>query len=161
MAGQSLKLVRPLLDVPLFAGLRPLQITEIARHADRIKFRPGSVIVSAGQALDGAYLIVEGQAEFRTATESWVPPACIEAGSLIGEVAMFVEYTAPSTVAAVERVNCMIFTRAAMLAQMEDEPTVAQHFESIYAERLNLAAVELREIDTLLERAAQAATTAA
>jgi CRP-like cAMP-binding protein len=157
MAGQSLKLVRPLLRVVLFTGLKPLQITEIARQADRVKFRPGSVMVSAGQALDGAYLVVEGEAEFKPNSESWVPPGRIEAGSLIGEVAMFVAYTAPSTIVAAERVNCMIFTRAAMLAQMEDDATVARHFESIYAERLNLAAVELGRIDELLEEAARAA----
>ena len=38
------RLVAPLLRVPLFAGLRPLQITEIARHAERMKFRRGDVI---------------------------------------------------------------------------------------------------------------------
>jgi CRP/FNR family transcriptional regulator, cyclic AMP receptor protein len=90
-----------------------------------------------------------------------VPPERIEAGSLIGEVAMFVEYTAPSTIVAVERVNCMIITRASMLAQMEDEPAVARHFENIYAERLNLAAVELRRIDQILEEAAREPATAA
>ncbi len=161
MAGQSLKLVQPLLRVPLFAGLRPLQITEIARHADRVKFRAGSVIMNSGQKLDGAYLIVEGQAEFKAGADSWLPPERIEAGSLVAEVAMFVDYAAPATIAAVERVNCMIITRAAMLAQMEDEPAVARHFESIYAERLNLAAVELRTIDKLLEEAAGEPATAA
>jgi CRP-like cAMP-binding protein len=161
MAGQSLKLVQPLLRIPLFAGLKPLQITEMARHADRVKFRPGSVIVSAGQALDGAYLLVEGKVEVKATEDSWMPPEQIEPGSLEGEVAMFVEHTAALTLMAVERVHCMIITRAAMRAQMEDDPAVAWHFESIYAERLNLAAVELRAIDKLLEDAAGAPATAA
>ena len=38
-------LVKPLLRVALFQGLKPLQITEIARLADRIVYRPGEVII--------------------------------------------------------------------------------------------------------------------
>jgi hypothetical protein len=34
-------LVKPFLLLPLFQGLKPLQLTEIVRRADRIIYRPG------------------------------------------------------------------------------------------------------------------------
>ena len=83
------QLVAPLLRVELFMGLKPLQITEIARLSERIVFRPGDTITTAGQEADAAFLIVSGAAE-------WLPcaaatnqsPEPIEIGSLIGEMAM-------------------------------------------------------------------------
>ena len=55
-------LVRPLLNVPLFQGLKPLQLTEIARRADRIVYKPGDVIVTAHGEPDAAVLVVSGEA---------------------------------------------------------------------------------------------------
>src|SRR5688572_28626134 len=55
-------LVLPLLNVPLFQGLKPLQLTEIARRADRIVYKPGDVIVTAHGEPDGAVLVVSGEA---------------------------------------------------------------------------------------------------
>ena len=57
------RLVAPLLRVPLLAGLKPLQITELARQAERAVFRRGDTITRAGEPADGAYLIVSGMAE--------------------------------------------------------------------------------------------------
>ena len=51
-----------LLRVPLFSGLKPLQLTELARHAERVAFRRGSTITEAGAPGDAAYLIVSGDA---------------------------------------------------------------------------------------------------
>ena len=48
-------LVAPLLRLPLFAGLKPLQLTEIVRRAERQSFWPGDLITKAGQPGDGGY----------------------------------------------------------------------------------------------------------
>src|SRR6185436_8542068 len=57
LAGMAIdRLVAPLLRVPLFAGLKPLQLTELARQAERVKFQRGDVITKAGEPGDGAYL---------------------------------------------------------------------------------------------------------
>jgi CRP-like cAMP-binding protein len=49
------RLVAPLLRVPLLAGLKPLQITELARQAERVVFRRGDTITRAGEPADGAF----------------------------------------------------------------------------------------------------------
>ena len=149
MAGHN-SILASLLRVPLFGGLKPLQITEIARQAERVRFRPGSVIAHAGQAADGAHLIVSGSTEKRTAA----PPGAseqVETGSLICELAMFVEYAPGSTIVAVERVHALKLTRAALHEQMSADPGLARHFEDIFIDRLQQAITDAREIDRLLE----------
>ena len=55
-------LVKPLLQLPLFRGLKPMQITEIVRRADRIVYRPGDVIIEEHAEADAAIVLVEGEA---------------------------------------------------------------------------------------------------
>ena len=42
-------LVKPFLLLPLFQGLKPLQLTEIVRRADRIIYRPGDILIEEDQ----------------------------------------------------------------------------------------------------------------
>jgi signal-transduction protein with cAMP-binding, CBS, and nucleotidyltransferase domain len=144
------RLVAPLLRVPIFAGLKPLQITEIARQAERLKFRQGDFITHVGAAGDGAYLIVSGPAErlLRAGFASASEP--IEPGSLVGEMAMLVEHEYRATVVARDRVLCLKITRAAVQAQMLEDAALARHFERHLRERLTRVAQDLRQIDGIL-----------
>ena len=143
------RLVAPLLRVPLFAGLKPLQLTELARQAERVKFRHGDVITKAGEPGDGAYLIVSGLAEHvEPPDEAAAGP--IEPGSLIGEMAMLVEHAYRATVIARDRVLCLKITRAAVRAQMLEDAALARHFERRISERLSRVADDLRRIDGIL-----------
>lgn len=139
----------PLLRVPLFAKLKPLQITELARQAERVRFRAGAVIAKAGEPMDGAYLIVSGAAE-QKAPGVLAAPERVEEGALVAELAMFIEYVPATTVAASERVHCLKLTRAAMREQMMADPALARHFEGLFVERLRKTAAELRAIDQML-----------
>ncbi len=144
------RLVAPLLRVPLFAGLRPLQLTEIARQAERMKFRRGDFITRAGEAGDGAYLIVSGPAErvVHAGFAGAVEP--IEPGSIVGEMAMLVEHEYRATVVARDRVLCLKITRAALHEQMREDAVLARHFERRIRERLSRVADDLRRIDGIL-----------
>ena len=143
------RLVAPLLRVPVFAGLRPLQIAEIAHHAERVKFEAGQTITAAGAPGDGAYLIVSGAAEC-------VASACADVGepvvpgSLVGEMAMLVEHDYRETVVARDRVLALKVTRQALHAQMLDDPALARHFEAHLHKRLARVAQDLRAIDDIL-----------
>ncbi len=140
------KVVAPLLRVPLFAGLKPLQLTEIARHAERVKFRDGDIITRAGTSGDGAYLIVSGEAERRPESGSFELAEPVEPGSLIGELAMLVEHAYGTTVVACGRVQCLKLTRAALYEQMQDDEALTRHFRQLIEGRLTHAAAELRRI---------------
>jgi CRP-like cAMP-binding protein len=150
------KLVVPLLRVPLFAGLKPFHITEIARRAERMAFRRGSTITQAGNVGDGAYLIVSGDAVRMPEAGSQAPPVPIEPGSLVGELAMLVDHIFCATVVAQGRVNCLKITRAALYEQMELDPDLADHFSAVLAARLQIVAQEMRRIDEQLASASAA-----
>src|SRR5690606_31077997 len=55
-----------LLRVPVFSGLKPLQITEIARRAQRCAFGSGEAIVAAGEPGEAAYLVLSGDVGIKT-----------------------------------------------------------------------------------------------
>jgi len=144
------KMVAPLLRVPLFAGLKPLQLTEIARQAERISFRADGTITKAGVEGDGAYLIVAGQATRMPEAASAARPEPIETGSLIGELAMLTEHVYGATVVAQGRVHALKITRAALREQMSADPRLADHFTNLLAERLAQVAAEMQRIDEML-----------
>jgi CRP-like cAMP-binding protein len=154
-------LVAPLLRLPIFAGLKPLQLSEIVRNAERLRFWPGDQLTEAGEPADGAYLIVSGPAE-RVAGPGLpiaVAPGseALAPGSLIGELAMLVEIDYGSTVVARDRVFCLKLTRPAMHDQMLEDASLAEHFRQKLTERLLQTAADLRRIDQSLVqvRAAQ------
>ena len=145
------RVVAPLLRVPLFAGLKPLQITEIARQAERLRFRQGQIITKSGESGDGAFLIVSGDAACVEKPEVLATPEPIAPGSLVGEMAMLIEHEYGSTVIAQsEFVLCLKITRAALHAQMLEDSALAEHLRSRIAERLHRVQDELRQIDDAL-----------
>ena len=143
-------LVAPLLRIALFQGLRPLQITEIARRAERIMFRPGQTIVEAGCEGDAAYVLVSGVAERVKGPDMGSHPEAIVVGSLIGEMAMLVDTEYSSTIVAQTAVRALKLTRAGMYAQMSEDAGLAEHLVAKIAARLQVLAVELRAIDRRL-----------
>jgi signal-transduction protein with cAMP-binding, CBS, and nucleotidyltransferase domain len=146
-------LAAPLLRVELFQGLKPQQLSAIARAAERIVYRAGEHIASANADADGALLIVSGAAEWTdSATEE------IEIGSLIGEMAMFVEHTFGSTIIAKSQVRCLKLGRTALQDILLSDPELAQHLTSKIAARLARVAGELRAIDCSFSEAAMLTT---
>lgn len=143
-------LIAPLRRVELFQGLTPLQITEIARSAERIVFKAGARIAEAGAEADAALLIVSGEADVIGDAEAACLPQPVEVASLIGEMAMLVDYTFGVTVVARTNVRCLKINRDAMHAQIVDDPEVGEKLTANLAERLHRVAGELREIDDRL-----------
>jgi signal-transduction protein with cAMP-binding, CBS, and nucleotidyltransferase domain len=144
------KVVTPLLRVPAFAGLKPLQITEIARQVKKLKFLRGDIITKAGQMGDGAYLIVSGPTERVSGHGVGAKCEPVEPGSLIGEMAMLIEHAYGSTVVARDWVFCLKIMRAAMHAQMLEDASLAAHLQHHVTQRLLQVAEDLRQIDGML-----------
>lgn len=148
-------LVKPLLRLEIFQELRPLQITEVARRAERMVFSPGQLIVHAGTPGDGAFVIVSGDAVCVGRGTSRIKPEPIEPGSLIGELAMFVEHDYAVTVIARGPVRVLKIMREAMHEQMRDDASMAEHISTKITSRLTSLADELRRIDSRLAHVAE------
>ena len=151
-----------LLRVELFRHLKPLQITEIARHSERIVFRRGEVITEAGASADAAYLIVGGPALLVGGGDLPGETSTVEPSSIVGEMAMFIEHDYASTVVADGPVRALKITRDGMRTQLLDDPGLATELMNRIAARLSDVAMELRRIDAALhaDTTATAATTA-
>ena len=143
-------LIAPLLKIALFQGLRPLQISEIARRAERIMFQPGQTIIEADQSGDAAYVIVSGGTSRTKGPDVGAVPESIPVGSLVGEMAMLVETEYSSTIVAVTAVRALRITRSAMYEQMAEDAGLAEHLVDKIASRLKGLAAELRRIDSHL-----------
>ena len=149
------QVVATLLRIPLFAGLKPLQVTEIMRRAGRRAFQYGETIIKAGEAGDAAYLILSGDAVCRADAGPRTPAEPVKPGSLLGELAMFVDHVYGATVVAEDWVDCLRLERAALHAQMRADPDLAKRLAQVIRQRLTLVAVELQAIDELLASAAR------
>jgi CRP/FNR family transcriptional regulator, cyclic AMP receptor protein len=147
----SNRIVEALQLAAIFQGLAPPQLADLARHAERIKFAAGDYITRAGDAGDGAYLLVSGAAERLPEPGLEEAPDAVQPGSLVGQLAMLVDHVYGSTVIARERVFCLKVTRAGVHAQMTADPALARHFERHVTQRLLGVARQLREIDSLLQ----------
>lgn len=143
-------LVKPLLLLPLFQGLRPLQLTEIVRRAGRVIYRPGDIIIEEDQAGDAAIIIVSGDAVRTTGLEPGEAAQPIAEGSMIGELAMLVETIHSATIVARGTVKALRLTRSEMHDLMAEDPQLADHLTQKITSRLQRLAQELREVDRAL-----------
>jgi CRP/FNR family transcriptional regulator, cyclic AMP receptor protein len=148
-SGQSMAdaFTAPLAQVPVLQGLSAAQLSEVAHKAERVMFRIGQTIIKAGAAGDGAYLIIVGEAERRDGADVSV----VVNGSLVGEMAMLIETDYATTVVAKTAIRAIKITRAALYAQMERDPQVAEHFVDKIAARLRAFSAEVRRIEAGLD----------
>lgn len=140
-----------LLRLELFQGLKPLQITEIVRRAERVVYKAGQALITDGEAGDAGIILVAGEA-VRTRAPMAAPDHAetIEPGSMLGEMAMLIETEHSSTVVARTPVRALRIARSEMLEMMIDDPRLAEHFVARVARRLHDIAAELRKIDVVL-----------
>lgn len=143
-------LVKPLTLLPLFQGLKPLQLTEIVRRADRVIFRPGDMIIEEDQIGDAAIIIVAGEAVRILSDAPGLAAETIPEGSMVGEMAMLVETVHSATIVARSQVKALRLRRAEMLDAMTDDPALAEHLTEKITSRLQRFASELRAIDEAL-----------
>lgn len=139
--------VQPLLKLEIFQGLKPLQITEIARRAYRVVYKPGDVILQENEDGDAAVVIVSGDAVRISGPACGEPAESIPSGSLLGEMAMLIETRHSSTIIARGPVRALRIAREEVHAQMADDPALADHFVRRITARLSTVLDELRAID--------------
>lgn len=140
--------VVPLLRVPLFQGLTQTQLTAIAKSAERVMFKAGETIITNDVNDNAAYLIVKGRVE---ATSGFSRRAeILPPGTLVGEMAMLIEALHTTTVVAIDPVNALRLSRAALQSTMLEDPDIAAHFVEKLKVRLRHLARELKDVDAHL-----------
>lgn len=144
------QIVAKLTRQPLFNGLSPLQLREIARAAERVIYNPGAVIIEENAESDAAILIVSGEVVRVSGPELKSRFEPVATGALLSESAMLVETHCGSTVVARTQVRALHITREGLREQMLADPSIADHLVANLAHRLTQLAVELRRVDDIL-----------
>jgi CRP-like cAMP-binding protein len=139
--------VQSLLRVELFAGLKPLQVAELARRSDRIVFKPGDFIITEGAIGDAAVLIIKGDAIRISGPGMTAAAEGVAEGSLLGEMAMLIETAHTSTIVSRGMTRAIRITRDGVLEQLASDRALADHLSQKLAQRLNAMSRQLREID--------------
>lgn len=142
--------VKPMLKLEIFQGLRPLQITEIARRAYRVVYKPGDTIIQEDEDGDAAIIIVSGEA-VRIAGPALADPAeAVPEGSLLGEMAMLIETRHSSTIVARTTVRALRIARDDLQDQMAEDAALADHFVQRITARLSVVLNSLKAIDSMV-----------
>jgi len=143
-------LVKPLLRLPLFQGLKPLQLTEIVRRADRMLYKPGDVLIEEDLPADCAIIIVSGEAARIDSESEGVPAEIVSEGSMVAELAMLVETAHSATIVARTPIKALKISREEMHELMAEDMALAEHMVERIALRLKTLAAEVRAIDEML-----------
>lgn len=146
--------VQVLRGVELFQGLPPLIVKEVARRATHLTYRSGEILVRAGDAIDGAILIQEGQV-ISVSSSGNISGDLLPPGSLINEMGMLVEIDSDATIIARTDVTALGLTRQVIMSLVDAEPRLAEHFNQKISARVARISSELRRIDEMLEHLAE------
>jgi CRP-like cAMP-binding protein len=133
----------------LFTALDQTRLEVIAFTAERAVFEPGDVLFSAGEEGFDAYLILEGEASM-SAMEGFDGERAeehrVDAGDLIGALALLHEGPRRSTVRAVSRVEVLTISRYLFQRMMQEFPEMAGAVAGALARRLGQTTNEMTEL---------------
>jgi len=141
--------------VPLFAGLAAEPLKLIAFSAIRLELAPGHTLFRAGTKALSGFVVQEGRVELTTPDgEGRQSLGVYGPGSLLGEMALFVETRRPATATAIEQSAVIEIDRNLMKRMLAEYPDVAVHLYAQLRAHLAETVGELAAIHEALGRTA-------
>jgi CRP-like cAMP-binding protein len=125
-------------DVPLFKGLPPEQIKQLASIAVYKTFRKGESIFSEGQEAAGFYVVVAGRVKVSKLAPDGKEQILHILGSRepFGEVPVFAGEHFPANAEAMEDCRALFMPRDAFIGLIKKEPSLAMNMLALLASRL-------------------------
>jgi CRP-like cAMP-binding protein len=138
--------------VPLFSELSTEQLRLLAFSAVRLELSPGQVLFREGATAGSGYVVAFGGVELSLGQGSKrkVLMTC-EAGSLIGEIALFIETRRPATATAIVSTEVLDIDRKLVTRMLNEYPHVAVRLRRTLATRLTATIAELGKIRKTLD----------
>jgi CRP-like cAMP-binding protein len=131
--------------VPTLGSLDRDALRILAIGAESLYVHSGAVLFHVGEQADSAFVLQEGR--FSLATKSATgEPVVVGPGTLIGELALFVETKRPVTATALEPSTVMRIQRSLFLKILDNFPSVARRLRDHIATRTDEATRELQQI---------------
>lgn len=137
--------------LPLFAGVNSAALEAFVYMNARRDFRPLEPILTAGAPVPGAYLIVYGIAE-EIGESGRGTGIRFGPGSVLDEMAMFVETDSDRTVVATGLVQAIEIARPVVREVLRFDPALARLFADRIEHRLTGLTERLRDLEDTLAR---------
>jgi CRP-like cAMP-binding protein len=133
--------------VPLFAELSTEQLRLLAFSAVRLELSPGQILFRQGALALSGYVIAYGGIELSVGEGGGrrIVATC-ETGSLVGEMALFIETRRPATGTAIVSSEVLEIDRKLVTRMLNEYPHVALRLRATLAERLSATVNELNRV---------------
>jgi CRP/FNR family cyclic AMP-dependent transcriptional regulator len=119
--------------VALFQGCSDESLDRLAERMGEIEFRAGQHIVTQGQVGNGLYILVSGKARIQRGDDVI---AVLEPTDFFGELAVLDQQPRSATVIATEPVTCLGLASWDLIAELENDPTLALNLLRELARRI-------------------------
>lgn len=139
--------------IPLFGELPTEQLRLIAFSAVRLDLLAGQVLFRHGDRAMSGYVVSGGSIELsvRDGDRKDVVATC-EPGSLIGEIALFIETKRPATATATVPAQVLEIDRKLITRMLNEYPQIALGLRSTLSDRLRATVSELGRVrETLMK----------
>jgi len=125
--------IKLLKTVPLFAGCSKSELRELAKTADELDIREGTVLTREGRTAKEFFVLVDGTADV---TKAGKKIAELKAGDWFGEIALITDGPRTATVTATSPVDVLVVTDRRFRTVVETMPSIALKVLSCVGERL-------------------------
>ena len=119
--------------VPLFAGCSKAELRELARSADELDIREGTVLTREGRPGREFFVLIRGNANV---TKKAKKIAELGAGDWFGEIALLTDSPRTATVTATSPSDVLVITDRRFRSVVETMPSIALKVLSWVGERL-------------------------
>jgi CRP-like cAMP-binding protein len=139
--------------IPLFNDLATEHLRLLAFSAVRSELLADQILFREGTAANSGFVLSSGSIELSTGIgkAKTVLQHC-EPGTLIGEMALFVETRRPATAMATSHAELFEISRALIVRMLNEYPQVALRFRAKISERLTATIGELGRVRQELNR---------
>lgn len=140
--GAETRLLR---ELPLFANLDSSKLRLLAFTSDRKTYRPGETVVQQGDYGDAAYVVLDGSAEVVLEGDSGEETKLytMEAGQVLGELAMLCDTPRSATVRAVTDLTALKLNRDVFVELARQDPFFSFEMTRDLGQRLLRTTAEL------------------
>jgi CRP/FNR family transcriptional regulator, cyclic AMP receptor protein len=125
--------VELLKKVPLFADCSKAELRELAKSADEIDLREGTVLTREGRPGREFFVLIDGTVRV---TKDGKKVADLQGGDWLGEIALLTDEPRTATVTATSPVDVLVITDRRFRNVVETMPSIALKVLSRVSERL-------------------------
>ena len=157
MSTPPQKNARVLASTPLFSGVDPATLDDLAVYCSQKTYQEGQILFHAGERADGFYIVVDGTLEVFRASNNLREQTLhlFREGEICGEVPLFSGGTYPASARARDRLRAMFIPGDAFMDVAHRHPEMLLEMLAVLSKRLRhftniIADLSLRDVQARL-----------